>query len=96
MKTPTDNSQFFTYYVLKEKEKLTSTTGEKKDLFEKIYLKGDYSYCFVGEIYVFFWGRSSIKNDFVPPRLVYFGSFGAVGFFLNEVPSGFSEQQKIH
>lgn len=92
MKTPTDSSQFFTYYVLREKDKLHSGTGDKKDYFEKIYLKGDYSDCFVGENFVIFWGRSDLKIEMIPPRLVYFGSFGAVGFFLNELPLGFSEQ----
>lgn len=84
--------------MLRDKEKFVAASAltEKKDNFEKIYLRGDYSDCFVSENFVVFWGRSDLKNDLIPPRLVYFGSYGAVGFFLNEVLPKFSDQQKVH
>jgi hypothetical protein len=118
-KTATDNSEFFTFYVLRDKTKFVTKTNRilneeeytikniwrkiqsssgsasnaRNESFDIFYLKGDYTDCFVNSNIVVFWGRPNNQSPLISPRFVYFGSQGAVGFYLDDLKPNFNAEQ---
>lgn len=79
--------------ILSEENRILETAAKREEAFEKFFLKGDYTDCFVNEKYVAFWGRQNSDSPIVSPRFVYFGSQGAVGFYLDDLTPDFGDNK---
>lgn len=83
-KTPTDNSDLMTYWVLTDPKKLELEPSQRKTAFEKVYAFGDYNSAFVTKNYIVFFSKGKNK------RIAFFGVDGTLQYDLDSMPSELS------